>query len=1237
MPTPTNAPEYPAASEKTAREMGVNASEWAMIQDVLGRTPTYTELGMYAVMWSEHCGYKYSRPVLKAFSEYKKAQESGALENAGVVALGNTGWGVVFKMESHNHPSAVEPFQGAATGVGGILRDIFTMNARPIAILDSLRFGPITGSDKNVARNQYLFDNVVSGVGHYGNCLAGDERLVWRDAGGVHFAALEDFVTRWLPVQQVTAYLPEGIEALSFDPKSGEACWKPVRHVFQRRASKKVRIKTGLGRMLNVTADHPMLTMESDEWRIRLAETLKPGDRIPLLGQFPFPEAAIEPIDLIASLETSSEIQKGVFVALPESWTASESVRIALRRLESSADARHHYLSKGRMPLAHFLVLEAELKVNRADVRLFRRSGKANYPKAIITPSASFARMIGYYLSEGCVSRNGATDKIIWTFALHEESYVHEVAETLESLGLTPRIERRESTIAVYATSWLLGWLLRDQWKAGVGSADKSIPAFVFVWPQELRREVLRGALRGDGSLTTKTHGSHAKISFATASRTLHEQVLLLLQSEGAVATRHVRKASTGQIQGRALSFRESYHLEVNNKEGLEALSDIFSDDKNNALAKALQRYTSPGDSHPRFRRHKDALLSVKVIEVAIEDVEWDVYDIEVQGTHLFVTSGGIVTHNCVGVPTIGGEIYFHPCYNGNPLVNAMAIGVVKLDSVASAKSQGVGNPVLYVGSPTGRDGIHGATFASVELTEASEEKRANVQVGDPFLEKLLIEATLEALATGFIVGIQDMGAAGLTCGTCEMSAKGGLGMEIDVRKVPRREVGMNAYETMLSESQERMLAVVQKGKEADIAEIFTKWGLPAAYIGFVTSDGRVKVFDGERLEADVPARSLADDCPVYSLEATEPAYIKIVQSADFSALPEPGNYGDVLISLLSHPSIASKKWVWEQYDTMVQTQTEALPGRGDAAVLSVREAGGRRIAATTDCNPRFCYLDPFMGAQLAVAEAARNLSCVGAVPAAVTDCLNFPSPEKPSGFWQFTQAVNGMAAACDFFQTPVVSGNVSFYNETPEGAIYPTPTVGMVGVFPEGVAPMGLSFQKSLDLIYLLRPAGWESEAGIGGSEFLHVVHGLDTGRPPSLNLEKEAAVQRVAREAIAQKLILSAHDCSEGGLLVTLAESCLAGNIGAEIRVAVTDFAEQPWSAILFGEAASRIIVTVKEGTPEQEALLDLAEREGIEAIFIGQVKDNGRFDAAGLLDVPLEVLKNAYEGAIPNAMGK
>ncbi|MFM7322955.1 MAG: phosphoribosylformylglycinamidine synthase subunit PurL, partial [Armatimonadota bacterium] len=451
-PIPVNHPSYPETTPAVVRGMGLNDSEYEEIVRTLGRTPTYTEVGMYAVMWSEHCGYKYSRPVLKAFAEYKKAQESGALENAGVVPLGDTGWGVVFKMESHNHPSAVEPFQGAATGVGGILRDIFTMGARPIANLNALRFGPITGEGPVVDRNRYLFEHVVKGIGDYGNC---------------------------------------------------------------------------------------------------------------------------------------------------------------------------------------------------------------------------------------------------------------------------------------------------------------------------------------------------------------------------------------------------------------------------------------------------------------------------------------------VGVPTVAGEVTFAPCYNGNPLVNAMSVGVVRLDAIASAKAAGIGNPVLYVGSATSRDGIHGATFASVELTEESEAKRPNVQCGDPFTEKLLIEATLEALATGGIVGIQDMGAAGLTCGTCEMSAKGGLGMEIDVQRVPRRETGMNAYEVLLSESQERMLAVVAKGREEEVADVFRKWGLNAAYIGFTTDTGNVVVRDGDRVEANIPAKSLADDCPTYFLDAAEPEYIGRVRGADLSTLPEPADLGAVLLQLLGSPSIASKRWVWEQYDWSVQTRTEIGPGVG--------------------------------------------------------------------------------------------------------------------------------------------------------------------------------------------------------------------------------------------------------------------------------------------------------------------
>lgn len=733
---------------KIYREMGLNDGEYAQVLETLGREPTITELGMYAVMWSEHCGYKYSRPVLRLFKKYKEAMDTGAVENAGVIDIGDN-IGIVMKMESHNHPSAVEPFQGAATGVGGILRDIFTMGARPIAILNSLRFGPIdkeSGDD----RTRYLFEHIVGGISHYGNC---------------------------------------------------------------------------------------------------------------------------------------------------------------------------------------------------------------------------------------------------------------------------------------------------------------------------------------------------------------------------------------------------------------------------------------------------------------------------------------------VGVPTVGGEIYFHPSYTGNPLVNAMAVGVVPVDAIASAGAKGIGNPVLYVGSATGKDGIHGATFASVELGPDSESKRPNVQMGDPFAEKLLIEATLEALATGHVVGIQDMGAAGLTCSTCEMSAKAGLGMTVDVRKVPLRESDMTPYEIMLSESQERMLAVIEKGHEDDVAAVFHKWGLNAVVIGQVTETGQVMILDNGTVAAEVPAASLTDDCPTYSLAAAEPAYIQEVQSADLSNLPEPADYNDVLLKLLASPSIASKRWVYDQYDSMVQTQTTALPGAADAAVLRLRNSGGKGIALTTDCNPRYCYLDPYLGAQIAVAEAARNLSCVGAAPLAVTDCLNFASPEKPEGFWQFRRAVAGLADACEAFGTPVISGNVSFYNETPEHAIYPTPTVGMVGLLHDANKRVTQGFQNEGDRIYFVGTA----DPALGGSEYLAVIHGQEVGRPPTLDIETEKRLQVFLRDTIDQGLLQSAHDLSDGGLAVALGECCMAETQGAVIELSGSINAVR-----LFGEQCAAVIVSVAEEDKNQfEAAL---AHHSIPGRMIGIVQGSELTVSAEsntTISLSLAKLSEAFEGAIPAAM--
>jgi phosphoribosylformylglycinamidine synthase len=722
----------------TYREMGLNDAEFQLILETLGREPSITEIGMYAVMWSEHCGYKYSRPVLRLFKKYREAMDTGAVENAGVVDIGD-GYGVVMKMESHNHPSAVEPFQGAATGVGGILRDIFTMGARPIGSLNSLRFGPLTDT-----RSRYLFERVVEGIAHYGNC---------------------------------------------------------------------------------------------------------------------------------------------------------------------------------------------------------------------------------------------------------------------------------------------------------------------------------------------------------------------------------------------------------------------------------------------------------------------------------------------VGVPTIGGEIVFDPCYLGNPLVNAMAVGIVPLDAIASAAAKGVGNVVIYVGSSTGRDGIHGATFASVELGPDSESRRPNVQIGDPFQEKLLIEATLEALESGWVVGIQDMGAAGLTCSTSETASKAGNGMEIEVRLVPAREPGMSPYELMLSESQERMLAIVERANAEKVLAIFRKWGLSAAIIGEVTDTGRVVVKDDGVVVADIPARSLTDECPTYALDAAEPAYLAQVRADTFDLTPHSSDLGANLLALISSPTIASKRWVYQQYDHMVQTQTTVFPGDADAAVLRVRGTS-KAIALTTDCNGRYCYLDPHLGALHSVAEAARNLSCSGARPAAVTDCLNFPNPEKPDNFWVFRKCVEGLAEACEAFDTPVISGNVSFYNETPDHAIFPTPTIGMIGVIDDPNRRMTMAFKSAGDEIHAIGLG----PAQLAGSELSYLLSGKAHGAPPKLDLAQEIAAQKLVRDLIARGMVKSAHDVSEGGLATALAECCIKGEIGAKI-----DFTEEgadPMTA-LFGERSATIVITVAAGATFASA--------GVEARKIGLVEGDRLTIRSGVetLDLPISKLTSAYENAIPELL--
>lgn len=599
---------------------------------------------------------------------------------------------------------------------------------------------------------------------------------------------------------------------------------------------------------------------------------------------------------------------------------------------------------------------------------------------------------------------------------------------------------------------------------------------------------------------------------------------------------------------------------------------------------------------------------------------------------------------NSFGVPTVAGEVYFDPAYEGNPLVNAMSVGIVKVDSTASAIAEGAGNKVFIVGSATGRDGIHGATFASEEISEESEKKRPSVQVGDPFTEKLLLEATLEALAAGVIVGIQDMGAAGITCSSCEMSAKGGAGMRLNLDHVPVREADMSAYEIMLSESQERMLLVCVPGKEEELQAIFVKWDLYAVCIGEVTDTGRVQVkYRGEQV-ADVEADHLVlgGGAPVYHRDSRRPGYLDTTSVLPAIQDLHAHEVENVLLSLLGSPNIASKQWVYEQYDTMVRTGTINGPGPGDAAVVRIK-GSNKGLAVKTDCNGRYVYLNPYKGGQIAVAEAARNVVCAGGRPLAITNCLNFGNPYKPEVYWTFKEAVRGMGEACRKLNTPVTGGNVSFYNENPEGAVFPTPTIGMLGLVEDVAAhatQAGICMPDHT--VYLLSPKSWSfrtQHCELGATEYLYTCHGLTCGDAPHLDMTEECAVQVSALAMIHSGLIASAHDVSDGGLLVALAECVLfSEDMGVDIRLNPESMGRL--DALLFGEAQSRILLTAAQSQADQLAAL-VAEHPDVQLTVLGTVCSNPALSVAvgskRVLHCDADVLRAAYFGSIPKHMAR
>ncbi|MBV8629415.1 MAG: phosphoribosylformylglycinamidine synthase subunit PurL [Silvibacterium sp.] len=600
----------------------------------------------------------------------------------------------------------------------------------------------------------------------------------------------------------------------------------------------------------------------------------------------------------------------------------------------------------------------------------------------------------------------------------------------------------------------------------------------------------------------------------------------------------------------------------------------------------------------------------------------------------------GIASYgNCFGVPNLGGETRFEPCYSGNPLVNAFALGLVRRDEIFYAKASGVGNPVIYVGAKTGRDGIHGATMASEEFKEGSEQKRPNVQVGDPFMEKLLLEACLEAMHTGAVLGIQDMGAAGLTCSTCEMGARGGVGLEIELDSVPQRESGMTAYEIMLSESQERMLLVAEKGREDEVLRVFEKWGLDASIVGTVIGEPRMRVLHHGVVEADIPNQSLTDDAPVYHRPVGEwkrPDQIKVPLDPPTEVLEElkkPRDYTADLKKLLASPNICSKRWIYEQYDSMVQTNTVQGPG-GEAGVMRIKGTN-RGLAMALAGNSRWCYLDPKLGAMHAVAEAARKVACTGATPAAATNCLNFGNPEKPEIMAQFSATIDGIAEACNTLGTPITGGNVSLYNETKGEGIYPTPVMGIVGIIEDVAKAVPADFQRVGDTIVLLSPIAGDdanfSVAPFGASEYAKVVLGQTWGAPPAIDLELEANLHRCLTALAEKRLIHSARDLAEGGFAVAITESTFANDIGvsAGLESKNTEF---PLG--LFADRTTSAIVTCDQINDQE--IREIARQHSIRAAIVGDTTSEQRVRFFGgpkqtIINAPIADLKHSWSSAL------
>lgn len=1159
----------------------------------LGREPNDIEWAMLDVMWSEHCSYKSSRKWLKLFPTDGKNVLLGVGDDCGIVKFDDK-WGIAIGMESHNHPSAIEPVAGAATGIGGIVRDIISKGAKPIACIDPLRLGDI----KHDERSKYLFENIIKGIADYGNCLAGDERVVLKNSGHVEDIEIGQYIDSMIPADMGDVRVSGDfqIDALSFDRETGNISWKPVTRLFRRKVGALMEVSTTMGRKIKVSETHPFIVYNGGQWMTKRVTDLQKGDELPIMTGLPH-EKALDSIDLLSCLRKTHLYSK-LFIRFKNSGKYEKKLRPALLKIEQSADKRCGFFKDGHLNASKFLKLEkaSGITIPRDEVTLHYAQSKCNNIPAKIKINEDLARLMGYYLAEGCLSKNGNTYKIIWTFSKKEREYTTDVCRVLEKLGVRFSVYTTGPATQIRASSVILGTLFGEILKTGASAPKKRIPKLFLDQPKHIRFEILKGLFRGDGSAIIHKN-NQVRISFAVTSRELQHQVVLLLQDLGVVPSTYVLKQTEKLPGGRkrkAKVINDLNAVEIHNHDDVLKLAGLFENSLSKKMKTALSKHTG-NFSFPRYERIGENFAVVKVRDVRKIEREGYVYDFEVADTHTFVMTGGLITHNCIGVPTIGGEAEFDKSFNRNPLVNVVCIGLVDKDRIVHGSAPVAGDTMMLIGSKTGRDGIHGVTFASEELNDSSHEtSRPAVQIEDPFSEKLLIDSFGEIFLTDAVRGCKDLGGGGFTCATSEIVYKGGKGALIDMDRIHLREPDMEPWEVILSETQERMMLVVKKGHEEEVENILDKWGVPHARIGIVTDDGRYVVKHKGSTIVNMPTQMLGEG-PLFD-RRFDPIPKKVIVKPKIKDLKKH------LISLLKDPNVASKKWIYEQYDNEVQARTVIKPGQ-DGSVTRITEKEG--VVLGTGCNSHHCALDPHEGAKGALAEAVRNVIAVGGEPLALVDCLNFGNPEKPKAFWQFKTAVEGLAEAAKAFEIPVVSGNVSFYNESDGKPIEPSPVVTVLGK---------VSLDKTMTM----------GIKGEGDDVILIGETKPELGEAPKVSLETEKKVDWMVLRLVENQSVNAAHDLSKGGLAVGLAMMAFKREIGFEVDISKMSEAI-PETEKLFSESHGRFVVVTKYA----KGVLDSAEKYGVKAQVIG--KTGGDKLSYGPFSVSIKDAKKAWENGL------